>query len=590
MKRTILFLTAVFCLCMTNKTMAYSFSAVNNGQTIYYNITSSTAPLTVAVTYYDLIDIDNNYSGDVVIPSTVTYNSNTYSVTSIGYRAFTYCIDLTSVTIPNSVTSIEEYAFTSCYNLTSITIPDLVTTIGNYAFSACYRLTSITIPNLVSTIGNHAFEDCSYLTSISIPNSVTTIGNWVFSGCVHLTFVTIPILVTSIEDGAFSACSRLISVTIPNSVTSIGENAFSNCSGLTSVTIPDSVTTIGKSAFHNCSSLTSITIPSQVTSIGDGAFAGCSGLTSISVNISNTAYYSISGVLFNKDQTILVCFPAGKTGSYTIPNSVITIRNSAFYGCIGLISVTIPNSVTTIGNSVFSFCSGLTSVSFPNLVTIIGISIFFACNGLTEIYVKAVNPPPISEYTFLDVSTTIPIYVPCGEKTTYQNATYWSDFTNIIDNILFGVTVQSNDTTMGTAYITQANTCANNMAIIEATANAGYRFVQWNDGDTSNPRTITITQDISYTAIFDIANAITDIDISTISIYPNPVMNNINITLPENVYQAVFTLYDMQGKVLICREVSSQETVSVGELAAGIYIYNVITDKQKHVGKLRIKD
>ena len=109
MKKTILFLSAVFCLCLANKTMAYSFSAVYNGKTIYYNITSSSAPLTVEVTYGS--STSNSYSGAVDIPSTVTNGSNTYSVTSIGQQAFYYCSNLTFVSIPNSVTSIGYYAF-----------------------------------------------------------------------------------------------------------------------------------------------------------------------------------------------------------------------------------------------------------------------------------------------------------------------------------------------------------------------------------------------------------------------------------------------------------------------------------------------
>ena len=212
------------------------------------------------------------YTGSVVIPEKVTYESVEYSVTSICSRAFSDCTSLTSVTIPNSVTSIGYEAFSTCYDLTSVTIPNSVTSIGYSAFYHCYKLTSVTIPNSVTSIGQSAFSGCSGLTSVTIPNSVTSIGVRVFEGCSGLTSVTIGSGVTSIGESAFCGCKGLTSVTIPNSVTSIGYEAFEYCSGLTSITIPNSVTSIGNYAFDDCSGLTSVTIGSGVTSIGNHAF------------------------------------------------------------------------------------------------------------------------------------------------------------------------------------------------------------------------------------------------------------------------------------------------------------------------------
>ncbi|MFV0598485.1 MAG: leucine-rich repeat domain-containing protein [Bacteroidales bacterium] len=277
MKKSLLILFVII-LAINFGTQAADFSAVYNGKTIYYNITSSTSPLGVAVTYqgnsYD--SYPNEYSGLIIIPDSVQYNGNYYKVTSFGINAFASCILLTSIIIPNSVTSID-------FN----------------SFKNCSGLNSITIPNSITSISSGAFEDCSGLTSVTIPNSVTSIGNYAFAGCSGLTSVTIPNSVTSISNGVFYDCSGLTSVTIPNSITSIGNEAFSYCFGLTSVTIPNSVTSIGISAFEDCSGLTSITIPSSVTSIGYYAFYNCSGLTSItSKAINPPAVYgnSFSGV------------------------------------------------------------------------------------------------------------------------------------------------------------------------------------------------------------------------------------------------------------------------------------------------------
>ena len=145
---------------------------------IYYDISETTATVTYG---------DNEYSGDIVIPESITYENSKYSVTSIGYDAFFDCSGLTSVTIPNSVTNIGDNAFYECSGLTSVTIPNSVTSIGDFAFFDCSGLTSVTIPNSVTSIGSWAFSECSGLTSITIPNSITIIENSVFNGCSGLT-------------------------------------------------------------------------------------------------------------------------------------------------------------------------------------------------------------------------------------------------------------------------------------------------------------------------------------------------------------------------------------------------------------------
>ena len=192
--------------------------------------------------------------------------------------------------------------------------------------------------------------------------------------------------VTIIGGGAFDDCKSLTSVTIPNGVTSIGRETFSGCKSLTSVTIPNSVRSIGGGAFEDCESLTSITLPKSVTNIGSNSFSDCSSLTEIIVDSDNLAYSSLNGVLFNKNQTTIVQYPAGKTAvSYTIPNSVKSIGEKAFVCCFSLTSVTIPNSVTSIGEQAFEGCTSLSSVTIPNSVTSIGDFSFF-CTSLKTVY------------------------------------------------------------------------------------------------------------------------------------------------------------------------------------------------------------
>ena len=289
-------------------------------------------------------------------------------------------------TIPDSVTSIDNRAFYSCKSLTSVTIPNSVTIIGEQAFSYCTSLTSVTIPDSVTSICDYAFNGCTSLTSVTIPDSVTSIGEYAFAYCTSLTSVTIPDSVTSIGEYAFRDCTSLTSVTIPDSVTSIGDCAFQYCASLTSVTIPDSVTSIGDGAFYDCTSLTSVTIPDSVTSIGDGAFYCCDSLTGIWVAEGNSHYSSdASGVLFDKNMTALIQCPGRFFGAYTIPDSVTSIDNRAFYSCKSLTSVTIPNSVTSIGDGAFYKCDSLTSVTIPDGVTSIDWCAFSDCTSLTSV-------------------------------------------------------------------------------------------------------------------------------------------------------------------------------------------------------------
>ena len=590
-------------LVSTTSLWAYDFKSGD----LYYNITSSSAPYTVEVTYQEWHS-SNNYAGltTSTIPETVTYNGTTYGVKSIGDWAFVDCSSLTSVTIPNSVTSIGYQAFLGCSSLTSITIPNSVTSIGESAFDYCSSLTSVTIPNSVTSIGSGAFSYCSSLTSVTIPNSVTSIGDWAFSNCSSLTSITIPNSVTSIGDYAFYECSlssitceattpptlgtnvftdlpavyipentlsayqtawgnefvfvnnettltlhvatpgtledlifdvgtrpvlvakltltgtlndddftcmretmtslvdldlsgitntsgvyfvgkeNLVRIILPTNLTSIGDYAFYGCSSLTSITIPNSVTNIGNYAFSGCSSLTSVTIPNSVTSIGEWAFFDCYSLISSTIPNSVT---SIGGYAFSN------CY---RLTSITIPNSVTSIGSSAFSNCYRLTSITIPNSVTSIEDWTFAGCSSLTSITIPNSITSIGELAFGGCSSLTSIICLGTTPPDASNLEA--PTTTCTLIVPRSAYNAYVRHTYWGQFLNIVSGDWL-VTLFANNNQWGE--VTGGGLYSNNTTItITATPYDGYSFLRWSDGNTDNPRTLTVTKDITLTAEF----------------------------------------------------------------------------------------
>ena len=438
--------------------MAFASTLVNG---IYYEFSGTEATVVSGA---------NKYTGDVVIPESVTYGGNTYKVTGIGETSFSSCINLKSIIIPSSVTSIGYWAFSACRGLQSVTIPDGVKSIENGTFSECDKLTSITIPNNVTTIGYRAFYSCNNLTELVIGNNVTYIGEEAFSDCAF-TSLTIPNSVKNVGNFAFSSCyklkdvsildgneeidfgktsysafqycsiqtlylgrnikyynsnspfkgqSSLTSLTISDEVTSISQYAFAGCTGLTSVTIPESVTTIERNAFYDCKNLTSIIIPNSVTSIGEQAFAECEGLTSITIPNSVT----------NIDKSVFSWCTS--LTSITIPSSVTSIGEYAFQQCSSLKSINIPNSVTSIDSYAFSYCNELVSIVIPKSVTTIEKGVFLGCSNFNEITLEGRTPPVISSSIFsTPTPTDLKIYVPFGCKEAYLQAG-WTNYESFI--------------------------------------------------------------------------------------------------------------------------------------------------------------
>jgi len=409
-------------------------SAGNHAFSGFTNLTSVTIGTGVT-------SIGNNaFEGCANLPEVVIPGS----VISIGNYAFRGCTSLTSVTIPTSVTSIGNFAFRECTGLTSVTLPTSISSIAVGMFLGSTKLTSVTIPNNVTSIGAEAFSGCTSLISVTIPNSVTSIGNLAFQNCTKLTAIdvgadnanyssedgvlfnkskttlikypagkqgaySIPAGVVSVGSNAFLGSAGLTSVTIPAGLISIGDRAFSGCTGLTFVTIPNGVISIGEEAFFGCTRLLSVTIPNSVTSVENHAFGGCTSLTAINVGSDNADYSSENGVLFNKNKTTLIEYPAGKQGAYSIPTGVTSVGSNAFSGCTDLTSVTFPTGVTAVADDAFRRCTGLnTVISLSPVPPVLGVNAFETIN-----------------------KTTACLYVPQSNVSAYSAAVEWKDFTCI---------------------------------------------------------------------------------------------------------------------------------------------------------------
>jgi len=420
---------------------------------IYYNISGNEVYVAYKGTY--ATQYSNEYTGDVTIPTTVTYGGITYSVTSIGYWAFEDCSGLTNIDIPNSVTTIGDGAFVGCTSLTNIDIPNSVASIYNYAFFGCSGLTSISVSS-----DNPTYDSRNNCNAI-----IETASNTLITGCMN---TVIPNSITSIGDDAFAFCNSLTSITIPNLVTSIGGMAFYGCSNLANLTIGNSVTTIGEEAFSGCNSLTEIyCLALAPPSLGSSdAFYGCSDATLYMPDIALEAYKAAD---YWKDFTNIVGMPytfeVGGTsyhattmstasvmanndggtlysGDVVIPDSVtyagmtfaVTgIENNAFDGCYELTNITIPNSVETIGEQAFQGCTGLTSVTIGSGVTAIGTKAFNYCNALEIVKCLGTVPPVMASADCFSTAAynRATLLVPRNTEATYAASDYWYKFAHI---------------------------------------------------------------------------------------------------------------------------------------------------------------
>jgi hypothetical protein len=307
------------------------------------------------------------------------------------------------------------------------------------AFKYKFSLTKVILSNKIHSLGFGSFQYCSNLISVNIPSSVTSISNGAFDGCASLTSITIPENITSIGAGAFSSCVKLKGVSIPVSVNRIDGGAFSGCTSLTSITIPSSVTSIGANVFWGCSGIRQIAIPASVNKIGNCAFSESSAL--IKVDSENKNYLSIDGVLFNKNQTILFYCPNSKSGNYTVPNTVKTIKNDAFSKCSRLTYVSIPASVDSIGIRAFFYCTEISRIVMPSTLKYIGDGAFDSCYALASFEI----PDSITEingHTFENCRTLKSIFIPNSVKSigNYSFSNCWElksvTFSNSLDTII----------------------------------------------------------------------------------------------------------------------------------------------------------
>ena len=308
-----------------------------------------------------------------------------------------------------------------------------VTSIGNRAFFACGNIDSIDLPDSISTIGSEAFLGCNSLKKIIIPNSVTTIKSYAFSSCSSLMAVKLSNSIVSFPEYLFAYCTELQSIEIPNSVTTMGAYAFKSCTSLSLINIPDSITKIGYQAFDSCCALDTVKIGKNATSLSD-IFKDCNKLTNITVDECNEKFSSENGVLYNKNKSVLIKYPAYKKDTeFIVPESVIEIDCSAFAYCRFLEKITITKNVKYIRRLAFEYCESLRILNIEGKIDEIGGDAFSVCRHIFSITVKSEIPSKVElDNVFNWIIDTARVCVPDASIKYYKAARGWNRFTNYV--------------------------------------------------------------------------------------------------------------------------------------------------------------
>ena len=397
-----------------------------------------------------------SYSGsatNLTIPSKL----NGMKITQIDFNAFSGNKKLTKVTIPDTVTTIGNSAFEDCTSLASVDIPSSVTGIGVAAFDntkilnnqskasaqyigkwlisadtenlsvkvgtvgiadyACFfneNLTTLKLPSGLKYIGICSFGLCTNLFSANIPATVEKIGVVAFDGSGIAQYQLDNSDIAYIDKWVVAANDEVRSADIAAGTVGIADYVFSETS-LDKVTLPSSLKYIGECAFMRCG-LWTVTVPAGVIDIGMGAFAQCNNLSTVKVSASNKNYSSKDGVLYNKNKSVIICYPKSKNDTtFTIPSTVTAIYDTAFAGNKYLKSVTMPSSVKSVGDGAFGQIYTLSSIKMSSGMKYIGAFAFLDCKSLSSVTLSS-NLRDIGEYAFLGCAKLSKIVIPRSVK------------------------------------------------------------------------------------------------------------------------------------------------------------------------------
>lgn len=478
MKKFVTFFAAITAICtlQAHAQEATTFEA----NRIQYTVTGDN---TVGVSGFN----ESDESGvtpvtEVVIPSTVTYEGKSYTVTSLEEYAFQWLSGIRKITMPNTVIALKNNAIYYNYDLEEVVLSENLSSLGAYALASNSKLASLTIPAGITEIPQSCFFNDQALTSITFAGNFTSIGSGAFYKTA-ITEINIPGSCKTIGNNAFQLCPNLTRVTLGDGVETLSEGAFRECAKLTEINLPSSLKSIGEYAFLDNSSLASITIPAGVSEIGSAAFSN-NGLTAFKVEAGNTACQAINGVLYSAEGNVLMAYPTkAEATEYAIadgclgvgegafahttlqkitvpegmrafddnafsesalaeinfPASLVLIGNQAF-AKTQLTTLVLPENMTNVYEGTFAQCTALKSITIPSGIRSIEAYAFNGCTALTEVFCLGATPPILNYYEGYDHPfenievSQVTVYVPKGCKSDYENSEWGYKFDNIVES------------------------------------------------------------------------------------------------------------------------------------------------------------
>ncbi len=347
----------------------YVVSAEDKTCAVSYSGTSSTTATT--------------YSGDIVVPETVAYNGENYTVVGIGDHAFydNSKGNITSVSLPKTITFLDGSAFRGCNKVEKFDLPEGLVSIGDYAFQNCVSLTEIEIPTTVTTIDTYAFYGCSALTTVTVPDNVTSLGTYTFASCTGLESVSFGKGITEYPNYVCNNCSALKEVNVGSWVTNVGQYAFQQ-TGVEKVTFDNSPATIQQRAFYQCVSLKEVDLGDSIRSIGSYCFYRDSLIVEIAIPGTCT---EIGSEAFEQ------CYKLAKVD--IADNGGMTIGSKAFLNCTRLKEIHFGEGITSFGGYVCQNDTLLTEVTLPSSLLSTSSWEFQYCYGLKTVTLKYNSEP-----------------------------------------------------------------------------------------------------------------------------------------------------------------------------------------------------
>lgn len=530
-------------------------------------------------------------------------------VRSIGQSAFSQCGSLTTVYY-NAINAVAStlnnyYVFSGCENLTTANIGNSVMVIPACLFAGCTQMTNINMSESVTKIGASAFANTA-ITSFTISRNMDSIGSGVFSGCSSLQTIYYNAINCSNSQQPFTGANNVTNIiwgnevqtipdylcynmtglqgclSFPNSIRRIGYYAFVGCTGLVGVlTLPSNLEYIGGHAFYGCTGLTgNLVIGNSVHYIGSYAFYNCNNITNLSIGMNvdtmQTAFANMNGLVsvqynatncqdgqhaFSNDQQL---------SSINFGNNVQSIPDNTVVYLPNITTIALPEGLRIIGQTNFSSLNISGTITLPSTLQEIGYMAFSSCGNPSQIVCNAITPPTVNTpygYSYIFVNHyNVPLYVPCGSIESYHAALGWNAFANIngIGDCGYTVEVSSNNPSMG--YVqgggtyNQGETCT-----LTAVPYSGFHFDHWQDNNTQNPRTITVTGNATYTAYFVATQGIDNVITDAVNVYTLGGQIVVETDLKDEI-----SIYDIVG-----RKVNGGRKTRFDVPASGVYLVKI---------------